>query len=376
MTDSGPVYEAIIAAPQPYSTHNWLSSAAGASVLAELATGALPVTHEALDAHPRHRGADHLRHLLVATGVLAPRDDELTRLEAWIRARLSSVEDRSHRRLLRSYATWRLLRRARARASGTDTTSRTPTRHAKTCLNAAIAFLTHLADDGHDLTTCTQADVDTWIIDGPASAPSVADFLDWAAARHHVGRFTVSSPARAAAPVAVDDGRWHLARRLLHDDTIELTDRVAGSLVLLYGQQLSRIATLTRDQVAVATDATRLQLGTVAIDFPPPLHALVARLTSERHAYSGIAAGDGRRWLFPGLDSGRPLTAYQLGQRLRRLGIQPAQDRRAALAHLGGQLPAALLSRLLGIPPTTAVRWVRVAGGDWNTYAAQIAQSR
>lgn len=226
-----PVYDAIVKAPQPYSTHNWLRSGAGASVLEELATGAVPLTHEALDAHPRGRGADHLRHLLVATGVLAPRDDELAGLEAWIRVRLSTVEDPSHRRLLRSYATWRLLRRVRARASGTDTTSRTPTRHAKTCLNAAIAFLAHLAVHGRDLTTCTQADVETWITDGPAGAPSVSDFLGWAAARHHAGRFTVSSPARAPAAIIVDDGRWQLARRLLHDDTIELTDRVAGSLV-------------------------------------------------------------------------------------------------------------------------------------------------
>ena len=372
----GPVYEAIIKAPQPYSTHNWLCSAAGASVLKELASGALPLTHEALDAHPRRRGADHLRHLLVATGVLAPRDDELIRLEAWIRARLSTVEDPSHRRLLRSYATWRLLRRARVRASGTDTTGRSPTRHAKTCLNAAIAFLAHLAGHGRDLSTCTQADIDTWITDGPSGAPSVGDFLRWAAAHHHAGHFAISGPTRAPAAIIIDDGRWQLARQLLHDDTIELTDRVAGSLVLLYGQQLSRIVTLTHDQLTVAADVTRLQLGTVAIDFPPPLDALLARLASERRAYSGIAAGDGRRWLFPGLDSGRPLTASHLGQRLRRLGIQPVQDRRAALAHLGGQLPAALLSRLLGIAPTTAVRWVRVAGGDWNTYAAQIARNR
>jgi len=33
-------------------------------------------------------------------------------------------------------------------------------------------------------------------------------------------------------------------------------------------------------------------------------------------------------------------------------------------------------SYLLHLHPTTAVRWVRDAGGDWNRYAAQLAQAR
>jgi hypothetical protein len=77
-----------------------------------------------------------------------------------------------------------------------------------------------------------------------------------------------------------------------------------------------------------------------------------------------------------GLDPGRPLTAYQLGQRLRHLGIDPAAGRRAALTDLAAQLPAAVLARVLNLAPTTAVRWVRAAGGDWTTYAAQIIHDR
>ena len=369
----GAVYEAIVTAPQPYSTHNWLRSSAGAAVLGELVAGTLSCTHEALDAHPHRRGADHLRHLLVATGVLAPRDDEIARLEHWIAARLRSVEDPARRRLLRSYATWRLLRRARARSSGVDPRVRTPTQHAKTCLNAAVGFLAHLSDRGQDLATATQADVDTWLASGPPSARLVADFLDWAASRHHTERLNVPGPVRAAAPAIADDKRWQIAHRLLHDDTIDLGDRVAGSLVLLYGQQLSRIVTLTHDQVNLDKETARLELGSIAIDLPPPLDGLFVRLVAERRPHSGIAASQ-RRWLFPGLDPGRPLTAYQLGQRLQRLGIRPSSARRAALAHLGARLPAAMLSRLLGLTPNTAVRWARVAGGDWNTYAAQIAR--
>lgn len=110
------VYEAIVGAPQPYSAHNWLRRSTAAKLLGEIAAGQLALTHEALDAHPARRGADYLRHLLVANGVLAARDDALVRLEAWVAERLASVEDKAQRRLLRSYARWRLLRRARQRA--------------------------------------------------------------------------------------------------------------------------------------------------------------------------------------------------------------------------------------------------------------------
>ena len=79
---------------------------------------------------------------------------------------------------------------------------------------------------------------------------------------------------------------------------------------------------------------------------------------------------------FPGLHPGRPLHPGGLGQRLRRIGIPTMPGRRAALLHLAAQLPAAVLAELLHLQPTTAVRWVAAAGGDWSTYAAQVARDR
>jgi hypothetical protein len=370
----GPVYHAIVAAPQPYSAHNWLRSSAAAAILGEIAAGTVALTHEALDAQRRRRGADYLRHLLVAHGVLAPRDDELVRLEAWVAARLAGVEDTTGRRLLASYATWRVLRRARARAGRIPTGARTPTRHAKTCLNAAIAFLAHLERGGRTLDACTQADIDMWLTDGPPAAADVADFLDWAATGNRIERFVVPAAPRGHGPTLDADARWDNARRCLHDDTLEIGDRVAGSLVLLYGQQLSRIVGLTRDQITVTDGVTRLHLGTTPIEVPPPLDTLLAGLASQRRPYSGVGSPAASPWLFTGLDPGRPLTASQLGQRLRHLGIEPAPARRAALVDLAARLPAAVIAKLLNITPATAVRWVQDTGADWNTYAAHIAR--
>jgi hypothetical protein len=59
-----------------------------------------------------------------------------------------------------------------------------------------------------------------------------------------------------------------------------------------------------------------------------------------------------------------------MSERLRRLGLRPAQDRSTAMFGLTTELPAALLARLLGIHISVAVAWQRASSGDWTSYAA------
>ncbi|KLL12436.1 hypothetical protein [Protofrankia sp. BMG5.30] len=92
------VHQAICASPTPRSALNWLRTGAGAALLADLATGRLPATHEALDAHPR-RAADYLRTLLVTHQVLPARDEALTRAEQRLTRQIADVNPPEHRRL-------------------------------------------------------------------------------------------------------------------------------------------------------------------------------------------------------------------------------------------------------------------------------------
>jgi hypothetical protein len=71
-----------------------------------------------------------------------------------------------------------------------------------------------------------------------------------------------------------------------------------------------------------------------------------------------------------------PYQAARLADRLRALGIPTQAARRAALIDLAAKLPAAVLADLLDLHPTTAVHWMREAGGDWSRYAADIARTR
>jgi hypothetical protein len=175
----------------------------------------------------------------VAGGVLPPRDEELARTGRWLTGILTDVEP-AGRRLVQAYATWHVMRRLRASASKGGR-PRTYTAHARNNIRAAADFTAWLARRGRSLRQCRQADVDDWLLTCPGAC-QVRDFLTWAAARQHCAALHVPGPARRSGTTISQDKRWELAARLLHDHTLDLTDRAAGCLLLLYGQQLSRIA--------------------------------------------------------------------------------------------------------------------------------------
>ena len=353
---------------------NWLRKGAGAVLLAELAAGTLATSHEALDAHPHQRAAGYLRAVLVANGVLPARDEALAATEGFLAAVLTGIHRDPDRRLVHTYATWRVLHRLRRNATQAIR-PRTPTQHARTRITAAAAFLDWLAAHQQTLADTTQADVENWLAGGPARY-HVRDFLLWATQHDHCGPLTVPTPARNRGAATDADHRWALAARVLHDDSIDLTDRVAGALLLLYGQQLSRITAITTEQVTSRDGQTLLLLGRTEVVVPAPLDALLLTLARDGRPNLGVGSPAHSGWLFPGMLPGRPLTPSRLGERLRAIGIYAQPARRAALMSLAAQLPAAVLADMLGIAPTTAVTWVHDAGGDWSRYAAQLARTR
>lgn len=369
------VHDAIVATSTPRTALNWLRNGAGAAVLADLAAGTTAISHAALDAHPRRRGADYLRHVLVAAQVLPARDEALARLESWVASTmLPNVQQPEHRRLLQAYATWRVLRRARRRAEHNGN-GRTPTSHPRTQLLVASRFLRWLDQRGISLAQCSQGDVDNWLAEGPAGY-GVRDFLNWTAEHHHSATMIIPAIGRTTGTATDPDRRWALLARLLHDDTLELTDRVAGSLLLCYGQQLSRIAVMTTEQLHRHDNRVSLRFGTHDITVPEPLAGLLTELIDVGRGHRGVGSPRTSPWLFPGHLPGRPITPSRLGERLRLLGVRALPGRRATLLQLAAEIPAAVLAELLHLTPGTATRWTRDAGGDWSRYAADLASRR
>jgi hypothetical protein len=368
------IFHAIGATRTPRSALTWLRKGAGAGLLADLASVRLAATHHALDAHPRRPAADYLRHILTTHGVLAPRDEALARTEQWLATLLDSINRPEHRRILATFATWQVMRRLR-RTAQTNPQPRTATAHARTRITAGAAFLAWLHARDRSLADCRQADIEDWLTTSPGACHA-RDFLTWAAEHHHCDSFDIPRPPRTTGASTDPDHRWTLAARLLHDDTLDITDRVAGSLVLLFGQQQSRIAAMTTDQISHHNDTVHIRFGRHEIPVPEPLGTLLDTLARHGRSHVGIGSPATTRWLFPGGLPGHPITPARLADRLRALGIPTQATRRAALTDLAAKLPAAILAELLNLHPTTAVHWTRQATSDWSRYAAEIAHDR
>jgi hypothetical protein len=78
---------------------------------------------------------------------------------------------------------------------------------------------------------------------------------------------------------------------------------------------------------------------------------------------------DGRRWCERCARRHRSATAAQ-AHRNQVVAAVAAIERQAALIQLAAEIPPAMLAGILGIHPTTAVKWTKLGGGNWTTYAA------
>jgi hypothetical protein len=312
--------------------------------------------------------------MLVAGGVLTPRDEQLARTERWLAELLATIDIPEHRLLVQAFATWRVLRRLR-RGAEARPAPRTYTAHARNKIKAAGDFLAWLAARDTALADCRQADIDEWLTTGPAAC-HVRDFVIWAAQHRHCDELAVAGPERRTGTATAPDQRWAQLATLLHDERLATIDRVAGCFLLLFGQQQSRIAVMTTDQVSQRGQDVFVRFGQHDVPVPEPLGVLLIQLIAEGKSYTGIGSPAQTPWLFPGGLPGRPITASQLAHRLRALGISTQAGRRATLLDLAAQLPAAVLADLVNLHPTTATKWMHQAGGDWNRYAAELARTR
>jgi len=362
----------LLSARSPRHMLRWLAGAGVESTLAAMAKAAIPISHEQLDSAGRAPWAVHLRHVLVSAGVLPARDETLAGVEAWVEARLEDVADAADRQQLATFATWWVLRRCRARAGRRPVSS---VEHVHKVINAAIGLLGWLAAHSRSLADATQADIDLFLASGPPSRRGARDFLRWAG-RHRLCANLDIARRRDAVPVPSADlaELARIARRLLVDDDVALVDRVAGLLVICYGQPASRIIELTVDRVGHLGDATTLRLGRTDIELPDAIAALILRLVTDRHGYAAIDSPDAG-WLFPGAHPGRPLNSKQLQARLRRLGINLRAARTTVLIDFAGELAPTVIADTLGLSAGAAVRWVKAASGDWNAYAAARARA-
>lgn len=349
----------------------WVQRPSTKAVLAALANGTGPIDHRTLDQLPAHTHTiDHLRGILVTTGVLPARDEYLAALDRWVSKTLIQITDPHERALATQYVNWQHLRRLRSKARRSAVTY-AENHGVRTEVRAIVRLLAWLRDNGRSLADCQQSDLDTWLAEGPIRRYAARGFILWAVARHQAHKVTIDATSRDAVPPFIaDDDRRQLVVRLLQEPKIADVDRVAGLLVLLFAQPCSRIVRLTADHVDRSGPETTLALGRKPVSLPPPVDELVRRLverTSDRPA--GVT-----HWLFPGGIPGRHRSAEALVGRLNALDIQVRPARNTTMRDLAGDVPAAVLSHLLGLHVRTTTDWVQQARAGGADYAAEVAR--
>jgi len=367
------LYENLAGYERPATVLTWLGKSA-VMVLREIAAGQRPLTHAALDDLPDGKPLRHLRTMLVATGTLPPRDEQIARLEAWISRIIAERPGADERRLLHQYATWHVVRRLRSRLAGQDATYGQFV-SAQRNVRAAIALLDWLADRGLTLENARQGDLDTWMGDaGAVHRTDAGNFVRWAR-RNKLTTLDFAAVKWGGPSGVIDtETRWEQARWLLHDDSLRPEDRLAGLLVLLYAQRTTAISRLTLSHVQASGGQALIRLGREPVVLPEPVDALALQVAAIRRGHAALGDDGTSAWLFPGGRPGQPISAPRLGERLRDIGIHCGQARSAALFQLATDLPAAVLASMLGIHISVAVQWQRLSAGDWMAYAADVSR--
>jgi hypothetical protein len=81
----------VLSTARPKSAPQWLRDPRVPGLLSGLATGTIPLTHEALHGLPDWRMVNHLRNLLMTCGALPERDMHLPYAGAWLHRELAAL---------------------------------------------------------------------------------------------------------------------------------------------------------------------------------------------------------------------------------------------------------------------------------------------
>ena len=191
--------------------------------------------------------------------------------------------------------------------------------------------------------------VNGWFASGPSTRQHALTFLSWARQQRILrGVELPVIHTETETPAPAPTTRLAAIQRLLLDDALAPGDRVAGCLVVLYGQQVSKVAALRTTDVSCTGDVTRLKLGTDWLDVPEPVATLLRHHLRNRGNMT-TAANPASPWLFPGQLAGEHRSYRRLVRVLHQLGIRARASRLAAWRELARQAPPAVLADALGV---------------------------
>ncbi|MEV0150645.1 MULTISPECIES: hypothetical protein [unclassified Nonomuraea] len=317
-----PLHHLLTDMPRSKSGLAWLRSTKVQNLLTALATGDMPLCHQAFHEHPDWRPAAHLRDLLMSCGLLPTVDKHLLHVESWLQRRLAELAHHEHLPILQRFATRHQLAKLRERAARRPLTSSTVPLATQE-FNRAHEFLLWLTQRQCPLDRLSQVDVDLWhATHKPHEHRSLCAFFTWAIRTRRAPQgLNLPRLNRPEGRPLTQHRRLELLHRTLDDKAGPVWSRAAACLMLLYAQPAGRIVRLTLDDI---------------------IHD----------------------------SAGQPLHYRSLADVVRDLGISGQAARTAALRHLVLQAPAPVIAQALGFHDKTTTRLASEAGGTWSRYAS------
>jgi hypothetical protein len=342
----------------------------GFAVTRGLLAGDIPISHAGLDeaAVETANAVAFVRAKLVISGVLEPRDEASARFAAWHATAVLQVPPGADRAHVRAYASWQVGHQLAQTVKRRREATPASVKHARSLVSEAIKLVVWLHEQQLELADLRKNLIDEWVAAGLRMRRRVLLFLAWLQRANVTAALEVDWDDRPATRPAIDDEqRFDILRRLLHDQGLDLRDRFAGSVLLLYGKPTTRIVALRTTDIRTTQDGMiTLRLGRGEIPLPEPL-AGIAQALRDRQLQRTETDG----WLIPGRHAGQHITADRLQQRLKRYGIERSREgRHTALLALAARLPAPILAERIGIHQSRAAAWVRMAGGTYADYVS------
>ena len=373
-TPAGTVHEDLVglldhltSAPDPRSVIRWFKRDPVGATLRSLAIGAKPISHATMDELPYNPRTRYLRRVLVSAGTLPDIDVHLNDLERWIEVFLQGRTD-ANRRILRQFANWHVLPRARRKAGSSKLRSTHAYEYHRRLVEAD-SLLVWLNSRQTGLTDLTQAQLETYLLERPQSAALIRTFIAWGRSTRLVRDLTVPHPGARASPSVDDDKRWQQIDRLHTDASLPLTPRIIGIFVLAFGQHVNRAVELTLEDVRLTEAEVTVRFAADYVLMPPMLAALIREHMKARTSRSIYKRAE-QTWVFEGLAPNTHLSAASVLTDFRRAGIAVRQNKRGAWRELSGRMPSAVASDQFGMSVQTAERMSLETGSRWKAYPA------
>ena len=352
------------------------------SALTALLPAMWPLTHDDLDAlGDESKSIAHLRAVLVQESVLPDRDEIARDLDNRCATLLAALAPTSDVTIVRSYTTHLIarLRSTHRRVRHTRERRVIAASNIRAILTRVAAFIDEVNAAGHTLQTVPLQFVLAYANHTP-SGDRLGSFLRFAGP--FVDRRDLQRCLRryGSNSAALQDTETHLAllQRMVSDTALDPRLRLAGLLLILLGQPLTRILALSVDDFRDDGRTISLTLSDISLPLTGALAEVAREVLARAREHWKVHSPHTTAWLFPSpRPGGHPIGSITIGRLAADCSLDVLATRSRARYELGLSLPACVLVDTLHMSRSTAVRWVNEASTERRQYhAAKVREYR